>query len=60
MQTVRVYFDNGRDLITDINGTYEEIRTYYMGQSFNLGQLHDPTKDCVCQAIRVEFIERTL
>jgi hypothetical protein len=37
MKSIRVRFDDGNTLVTDINGTIEEIRSYYIGQVFNLG-----------------------
>ena len=38
MKTAKVIFDNGDEIITDINGTDEEIQNYYaVGRTFNLG-----------------------
>lgn len=56
MQSVRVTFSDGDSLETDINGTQEEIETYYIGKWFNLGQPLNPVEDRMVQAVSVEFI----
>ena len=53
MKTVKVTFDNGDSLTTQINGTPEEIRAYYIGRQFNLG---NGENDLMAVAISVEFI----
>ena len=52
MKTVRVTFSDGDSLTTSINGTPEEIRAYYIGQTFNLGTVADR----LVQAVKVEFL----
>lgn len=37
MRYIRVYFNDGSTLETSINGTENEIRNYYIGQMFNIG-----------------------
>jgi hypothetical protein len=37
MTTIKVLFEDGDSLVTDINGTEPEIDTYYIGNMFNLG-----------------------
>ena len=34
---IRVVFENGDSLITEINGTLESIEKYYIGQKFDMG-----------------------
>ncbi len=42
MKTAIVKFDNGDSITTDINGTEEEIKSYYsIGKQFNLGCVDD-------------------
>jgi hypothetical protein len=37
MTTIKVLFEDGDSLVTDINGTEPEIDAYYIGNMFNLG-----------------------
>jgi hypothetical protein len=38
MKSAQVFFNNGDDLITSINGTDKEIKEYYaVGRTFNVG-----------------------
>lgn len=37
MHSIRVEFANGDSLVTSINGTPDEIREYYYGNTFNVG-----------------------
>jgi hypothetical protein len=38
LRGVKVIFENGEEIVTDINGTDEEIKDYYrIGKTFNLG-----------------------
>lgn len=52
MKTIRVYFSDGDSLVTSINGEADEIRAYYIGQTFNLGAVTDR----LVKAVRVEFL----
>jgi len=52
MKTVKVTFSNGDHLTTGINGTEDEIRAYYIGQTFNLGA----ESDLMVKAVSVEFL----
>jgi len=52
MKTIKVTFSNGDHLTTAINGTEDEIRAYYIGQTFNLGT----ESDLLVQAVAVEFL----
>lgn len=51
--TIRVAFDDGDTLETEINGTPDEIRRYYLGQTFNLG---DGERDRLARAVQVDFL----
>jgi hypothetical protein len=51
MKTVRVTFEDGNSLVTQINGSDDEIRAYYLGRRFEL----DETKPLVA-AVAVEFL----
>jgi len=53
MKAVKVTFDNGDSISTDINGTNEEILAYYAtGKTFNLGSV----EDCMASVVSCEFI----
>lgn len=53
MKTVKVTFDNGDSIITNINGTESEIKEYYIGSVFNIGTY----EDCLVKAVSVKFLE---
>lgn len=53
MRAIKVYFANGDTLCTSINGTEDEIRAYYLNNTFNLG---NDLRDVMTKAIRVEFL----
>jgi hypothetical protein len=53
MKTVKVTFANGDFLVTNINGSDEEIAAYYLNNWFNLGTVDDNMQKCV----KVEIIE---
>lgn len=52
--SVRVTYGNGDSVTTEINGTEEEIRDYYIGRTFNVGIGPD---DNLQRAVAVEFID---
>jgi hypothetical protein len=54
MKTIRVTFEDGSQLTTSINGTYDEIRQYYIGRVFNLGHGEE---DYITTGKTVEFLE---
>lgn len=56
MRTVKVTWSDGDTSITEINGTMEEIRTYYIGKWFNLGGAYNPVEDRMVQGIAVEEV----
>ena len=53
MHEVKVTFDNGDYLYTEINGTAKEIINYYQGKIFNLG---NGENDLMAICTTVEFI----
>lgn len=56
-RTVRVDFADGNHLVTDINGTEQEIRDYYAGQFFNFGDTEEHPADRMVEAVRVTFLD---
>lgn len=52
----RVTFDNGDVIETAINGTDEEIKSYYMGKTFNLGS----EEDDMHKVVKVEVIRESV
>jgi hypothetical protein len=47
MRTITAVFECGRKIVTQINGTDEEIREYYLNQIFNLGFETDKMSKCI-------------
>lgn len=52
----KVTFDNGDVIETAINGTDEEIKSYYMGKTFNLGK----EEDDMHKVVKVEVIRESV
>lgn len=52
-RSIKVTFDNGDTINTEINGTEETIKKYYIGKTFNLGTDEDEKKT---KAVKVEFL----
>jgi hypothetical protein len=55
MRTIKAIFDNGDYLETSINGTEQDIRAYYLGKRFNLGDGAGGDNVQVC--IEIEFTD---
>lgn len=53
MKTIRITYDNGQNIVTDINGTKERICAYYIGKRFNIG---NGENDLIATATAVEFL----
>lgn len=53
MKTVKVTFCNGYSLVTSINGTHDEIISYYVGRWFNLGRGEN---DLMAKGVSVQFL----
>lgn len=58
MRSIRVHYDDGRSVATNINGTEQEIREYYLGKQFNLGDGFGG--DSMTTAMRVEFLDTVI
>ena len=58
MRQIKVTFEDGNTLWTSINGTEAEIREYYEGKEFNLGD--GMGGDRMVKAERVEFLDTTV
>jgi hypothetical protein len=54
MRTIKATFENGDHLVTSINGTDQEVREYYLGKQFNLG---DGDFDNMQVCVKVEFMD---
>ena len=52
MRIATVHLDDGTSYETSINGTDEEIRAYFVGQTLNFGTVGDDLKKCVKVEIR--------
>lgn len=50
---IKVIFEDGDFLYTTINGSKEDVRSYYIGKFFNCGTVKDDMKKCV----DVEFLD---
>lgn len=55
-RAIRVTFSDGNTLTTEINGSEEEIRRYYLGQQFNFGDTEAHPTDNMQTATAVEFL----
>lgn len=58
MRTIKVYYSSGNIVTTDINGTDAEIRAYYVGNMFNVGD--GAGGDKMDRAVVVDFLDKTL
>ncbi len=56
MRAVKVTFKSGRTLETNINGTKEDVRRYYVGESFTFGT-GEGEDEYADTAVSVEFID---
>ena len=54
MRSIRVTYDDGDTMETNINGTDAEIIAYYVGVKFNVGLGPD---DNIKTAVAVEFLD---
>jgi hypothetical protein len=51
--TVKCYYENGDTVTTDINATFKQAETYYVGKVFNLGSVNDDMQKCT----KIELIK---
>ena len=54
MRVVKVFFENGDIITTNINGTNKSIERYYLNKIFNIGSGED---DLMSKCIKVECFE---
>lgn len=54
---IKVVFANGDSLRTQIWGTAEQVKKYYLGNEFNIGDPNDSTKDNVQKVVGIEFLK---
>ena len=54
MRAIRITYEDGNTITTNINGTMEEIRAYYLGQSFQFGDTEEHPADRLVRAVAVE------
>ena len=54
MISIKVVFENGDFLITDINATFEEAAKYYVGQSFNFGDTDEYPQDRILKCVAIQ------
>jgi hypothetical protein len=47
MITIKCTYANGDTITTDINGTIEDARNYFLGQMVNIGNVEDNVQECV-------------
>ncbi len=56
LRTIRVNFENGGKILTDINGTNEQIESHYIGKFFDLGNNPEEGVEVMVKAVSVEFL----
>lgn len=56
MKSIRVTFNDGNTIETNINGSIDEIKSYYIGQWFNFGDNDWGEGDKMRKAILVEEV----
>ena len=57
LRPIRIHYEDGTTDTTSINGTDEEIRAHYEGQSFNFGDTEEHPRDRLLKCVRVEFLD---
>jgi ribosomal protein L21E len=53
MITVKCTYENGDQITTRINTTFEEAKRYFLGKTFNIGTIEDNLQKCV----KVEMVK---
>lgn len=56
MITVKCFYSNGDTITTDINGTLESAKNYFLGQWFNFGDTDIKPYDDMQQCVKVEQV----
>ena len=55
MKSIRVTFEDGNTIDTEINGTNQEIEAYYLGNYFNFGDTEAHPKDKMLKGVSIKF-----
>ena len=53
MRSIKVIFKSGDSLYTKINGTTDQIESFYLGNYFNMGTV----KDRMEKAVKIIFLD---
>jgi hypothetical protein len=54
MNAVKVTYDNGDEVVTDINGSDEEVLNYFkVGKTFNIGR----ENDLMAKVVKAEIVK---
>ena len=56
MIAVTITYEDGSTISTNINGTIEEARAYYIGQAFNFGDTEEHPADRMVKAVAVDEV----
>ncbi len=58
MLEVKVFLDNGNEILTRINCSEQEAKDYYIGKIFNVGTKSDRMAKCVRVEVKYDTIDR--
>lgn len=47
MITIKAIFENGDEVVTRMNATFQDAQNYYLNRTFNLGCIEDDMQRCV-------------
>ncbi|MEX5624638.1 hypothetical protein ABFV62_31420 [Pseudomonas syringae] len=56
MIAIKVIFEDGNTITTDINCTYQEAIEYYVGNKFQFGDTWQCPEDKLVEAIKVDLL----
>ena len=54
MICVQVLFENGNEIVTDFNGTFEDASKYYVGKIFQFGDNDQYPEDYLVKCIAIK------
>lgn len=57
MICVQVLFENGNEIVTDFNGTFEDASKYYVGKIFQFGDTDQYPEDYLVKCISVKELK---
>ena len=58
MNSYKVTFEDGNTIVTSMNATLEQAKTYYLGKYFNFGDTDECPKDKMLKAVKVETLTK--